>query len=117
MVRHRIAGKKLSRPTAQRVAMLRILACELIRHGRITTTQAKASEARKLAEQLITYGKKGTLHHRRLALSRVPNNEAVAKVFDELAVRYADRDGGYTRLIKIGNRKGDAAPMTLIELV
>jgi large subunit ribosomal protein L17 len=117
MVAHRIAGKKLSRPTAQRIALLRSLASELIRHERIRTTEAKAFEARRFVEQLITHGKKGTLHHRRLALSQVPNKQAIKKVFDDLTARYADRPGGYVRIIKLGPRKGDAAPMALLELV
>ena len=117
MVAHRIAGKKLSRPTSQRIALLRSLASELIRHERITTTEAKATEARRFVERLITHGKKGTLHHRRLALSQVPNKQAIKKVFDDLTLRYADRPGGYVRIIKLGPRKGDAAPMALLELV
>ena len=117
MVRHRIAGKKLGRPKDQRVALLRGLAADLVRHERITTTEAKAVEARRLVEKLITHGKDGSLHHRRLALSQVPNLVTVRKVFDDLATRYADRPGGYTRMIKLGPRKGDAALMALIELV
>lgn len=114
---HRIAGRKLGRPKSQRVALLRSLVADLIRHERIHTTEAKAKEARGLAEKLITYGKRGTLHHRRLALSRLPNKEMISKVFDDLATRYADRPGGYTRVLKVGQRKGDAAPVALIELV
>ena len=117
MVHHRVAGKKLGRPTNQRIALLRSLASEVVRHERIVTTEPKASEARKLVERLITYGKKGTLHHRRLALAQVPSTEVITKVFDDLAPRYADRSGGYTRIVKLGPRKGDAAPMALIELV
>jgi large subunit ribosomal protein L17 len=90
---------------------------ELIRHGRITTTLAKAKETRVAAEKLITHGKKGTLHHRRLALAQVPNTKVVKKVFDDVAPRYAERAGGYTRIIKLGPRQGDAAAMALIELV
>jgi large subunit ribosomal protein L17 len=116
-MRHRIAGRKLGRPTSQRVALLRSLVAELIRHERIRTTEAKAKEARGLAEKLITYGKGGTLHHRRMALSRLPNEAMITKVFDDLAPRYADRLGGYTRVLKLGQRKGDAAPIALIELV
>ena len=97
--------------------MLRGLASDLIRHERITTTEAKAVETRRLVEKLITHGKEGSLHHRRLAISQVPNLVTVRKVFDVLAPRYVDRPGGYTRLIKLGPRKGDAAQMALIELV
>jgi large subunit ribosomal protein L17 len=117
MVRHRIAGKKLGRPKDQRTALLRSLASEVIRHERIVTTHAKATEARRLVDRLITHGKGGSLHQRRLALSRLPNSEVIAKVFDDLAPRYAARAGGYTRIIKLGPRKGDAAPMALVELV
>lgn len=117
MVRHRVAGKKLGRPTDQRVALLRSLASELFTHEKIVTTQAKAKEAQSMAEKMITYGKKGTLHHRRLALAQLPNNRIVSKVFDELASRYSDRAGGYTRIIKLGFRKGDAAPLAQLELV
>jgi large subunit ribosomal protein L17 len=117
MVSHRIKGKKLGRPKDQRIALLRSLASEVIRHESITTTQAKAIEARRMVERLITLGKKGTLHHRRLALSELPNQNAIGKVFGDLAFRYEDRHGGYTRLIKLGPRKGDAASMALIELV
>lgn len=117
MVEHRIAGKKLGRPTDQRIALLRSLTSEVIRHERVTTTEAKAVETRRVVERLITHGKKGTLHHRRLAQAEVPNKEVIKKVFDDLAPRYASRPGGYTRIIKLGPRKGDAAPMALIELV
>lgn len=117
MVEHRIAGKKLGRPKDQRVALLRSLASEIIKHERVTTTHAKASEARREVERLITHGKKGSLHHRRLAMASLPNKEVIKKVFDELAPRYSTRPGGCTRIIQLGPRKGDAAPMALIELV
>ena len=117
MASHRVAGRKLSRYRDQRVALLRGLTVQLILHERITTTLAKAKETRVVTEKLITHGKKGTLHHRRLALAQVPNNHGVKKVFDEVAPRYADRPGGYTRIIKLGPRQGDAAPMAMIELV
>ena len=117
MVRHRVAGRKLGRPRDQRVALLRILASELIIHEKIVTTQAKAKEAQSLAEKMITYGKKGTLHHRRLALAELPNKGIVKKVFDDLAPRYSNRPGGYTRITKLGTRKGDAAPLAQLELV
>ena len=117
MPSHRIAGRKLSRYRDQRVALLRGLTAELIRHERITTTLAKAKETRVVTEKLITHGKKGTLHHRRLALAQVPDKKVVKKVFDEVAPRYAERAGGYTRIIKLGPRQGDAAAMAIIELV
>ena len=117
MVKHCIDGKKLSRPKDQRIALLRILASQVVRHERIITTEAKAVETRRIVERLISYGKKGTLHHRRLAMAKVPNKVVIKKVFDDLAARYASRPGGYTRMIKLGPRKGDAAPTALIELV
>ncbi len=117
MASHRIAGRKLSRYRDQRVALLRGLVAELITHERITTTLAKAKETRVMAEKLITHGKKGSLHHRRLALAQVPNTRVVEKVFDDVAVRCADRAGGYTRIMKLGPRNGDAALMAIIELV
>ncbi len=117
MASHRVAGRKLSRYKDQRKALLRGLTSELIQHERITTTLAKAKETRIVAEKLITHGKKGTLHHRRLALAQVPNKTVVKKVFDEVAPRYADRAGGYTRIIKLGRRQGDGAEIAVIELV
>ena len=117
MVRHRVAGKKLSRPESQRTAMLRSLASDVIRHGRVITTEAKASETRRVVERLVTHGKKGTLHHRRLVSAQISSKHVINKLFDELAPQYASRPGGYTRIIKLGPRKGDAAPMALVELV
>ena len=117
MASHRIAGRKLSRYKDQRISLLRGLTVELILHERITTTLAKAKETRVVTEKLITHGKKGTLHPRRLAMAQVPNKRVVKKVFDEVAPRYAERPGGYTRIIKLGPRQGDAAPMAMIELV
>ena len=117
MASHRVTGRKLSRYRDQRTALLRGLAGELIRHERITTTLAKAKETRIVAEKLITHGKKGTLHHRRLALAQLPNKTVVKKVFDDVALRYAERAGGYTRIIRLGRRQGDGAQMAVIELV
>ena len=117
MASHRVAGRKLSRHIDQRVPLLRGLVAELMTHERITTTHAKAKETRVIAEKLITHGKKGNLHHRRLAMAQVPNSRVVKKVFDDLAARYADREGGYTRVLKLGPRNGDAAEMAIIELV
>ena len=117
MPSHRIAGRKLSRYRDQRISLLRGLTAQLIQHERITTTLAKAKETRVVAEKLITHGKKGTLHHRRLALSQVPNKTVVKKVFDELGPKYAERPGGYTRITKLGPRQGDGAQMAVIELV
>lgn len=117
MASHRVSGRNLSRKKDQRRALLRGLTSELVQHERITTTLAKAKETRIVAEKLITHGKKGTLHHRRLALSQVPNKKVVKKVFDDLSQRYADRPGGYTRITKLGPRQGDGAQMAVIELV
>ena len=117
MASHRVSGRNLSRKKDQRRALLRSLTSELVQHERITTTLAKAKETRIVAEKLITHGKKGTLHHRRLALSQIPNKKVVKKVFDDLSPRYAERQGGYTRIIKLGPRQGDGAQMAVIELV
>ena len=117
MPSHCVTGRKLSRYRDQRIALLRGLVSELIIHERITTTLAKAKETRRVAEKLITHGKKGTLHHRRLALAQVPDKSTVAKVFDDVAPRYTQREGGYTRIVKLGPRQGDAAAMAVIELV
>jgi large subunit ribosomal protein L17 len=117
MASHRVKGRKLSRYRDQRVALLRGLVSELIIHERITTTLAKAKETRVEAEKLITHGKKGSLHHRRLALAELPRKRVIEKVFDDVAQRYADRPGGYTRIVKLGPRQGDAAEMAVIELV
>lgn len=116
-MRHRVAGRRLGRPSDQRKALYRGLVRDLLIHERIQTTTAKAKEARGLAEKFITYGKKGTLHHRRLALAFLPDEEVVAKVFDQLSQRYADRPGGYTRVLKLGPRESDGAPMAILELV
>ncbi len=117
MASHRVTGRNLSRKKDQRTALLRGLTVELIQHERIVTTLAKAKETRVVAEKLITHGKKGTLHHRRLALSRIPNKKVVKKVFDDLSDRFAERPGGYTRITKLGPRQGDGAQMAVIELV
>lgn len=116
-MRHKIAGRKLSRPTAHRIAMLRTAVTDLLRHETLQTTDAKAREIRRMAEKIITRGKRGTLHDRRQAAALLTDKRIVQKLFDELAPRYEDRPGGYTRLIKLGNRNGDAAPMAIVELV
>jgi large subunit ribosomal protein L17 len=117
MASHRVSGRRLSRYKDQRKALMRGLTCELIKHEKITTTLAKAKETRIVAEKLITHGKKGNLHHRRLALAQIPDKKVVEKVFDDIAQRYATRPGGYTRITKLGPRQGDAAQMAVIELV
>lgn len=116
-MRHKVAGRKLDRPTEHRQAMYRNLVTDLLRYEKITTTEAKAKEVRGLAEKMITLGKKGGLHSLRQALSFILDKKVVAKVFTELAPRYAERPGGYTRLTKLGPRLGDGAPMVQLELV
>ena len=114
---HRKTGRKLGRTSAHRKALFRNMVTSLLEHEQIRTTDAKAKELRGVAERMITLGKKGTLHARRNALRTIRSKEVTAKVFDELADRYKDRPGGYTRVIKLGQRPGDAAPMSIIELV
>ena len=114
---HRKTGRKLGRTSAHRKALFRNMVTSLLEHEQIRTTDAKAKELRGVAERMITLGKKGTLHARRNALRTIRSKEVTSKVFDELAERYKDRPGGYTRVIKLGQRPGDAAPMSIIELV
>lgn len=116
-MRHRVAGRKLGRSSAHRKALFRNLVTELFRHEKIRTTEAKAKAIRPQAERLITLARRGDLHSRRLASRDVQDPEILRKLFDELAERYAGREGGYTRLYKLGLRKGDAAPVVLISLV
>ncbi|MEK9658930.1 MAG: 50S ribosomal protein L17 [Chloroflexota bacterium] len=116
-MRHRVSGRTLGRRTAHREAMLQNIVAQLIKRERISTTEARAKEARLLAERMITKGKGGSLNDRRLAQATLTDKEAVSKLFDELAPRYAERTGGYTRILKLGPRKGDSAPMALLELV
>lgn len=126
-MRHRVAGRRLNRSKGHRTALRRTLVTELFRHERIRTTEAKAKVIRGQAEKLITLAKRGLeaeettpergVHARRVAGGRLNDPEIVRKLFDELGPRYADRPGGYTRIIKLGPRKGDAAPMAVIELV
>ncbi len=116
-MRHKIAGRKLSRPTAHRLSMLRTTVTDLIRYETLRTTEAKAREVRRMAEKVITHAKKGTLHHRRQASALLTDEAMVRKLFDELAPRYESRPGGYTRMVKLGPRKGDAAPQAVLELL
>lgn len=116
-MRHKVAGRKLGRGTAHRMLMLRGLVTDLLRHESIQTTEPKAKEAKRLAEKVITRAKKGTLHQRRQAASFLTDEKVVAKLFDEIGPRFDERPGGYTRIIKIGPRKGDASPMARLELV
>ena len=114
---HRINGRKLGRPTDHRLAMFRNLVTDLLKYEKIITTEAKAKEMRGFAERMITLGKKGGLPARRRVLGFVYDKAVVDKIFDDLAERYADRPGGYTRVVKLGPRGGDAARMAQIELV
>jgi len=116
-LRHRVAGRKLSRPTAQRWALYRNLVADLVKYEKIVTTEAKAKEIRGLAEKMITLGKEGSLASRRRALSFVTDKKLVAKIFSELAPRYAERAGGYTRIVKLGRRVGDGARLAQIQMV
>lgn len=116
-MRHRVGHRKLQRGTGHRNALLRNLAASLIKHEQITTGVAKAKELRPYVEKLITLAKRGGLSNRRLAQSRLMDDAQLAKLFDVLAERYKDRNGGYTRIIKAGYRASDAAPVAVIELV
>ncbi len=116
-MRHKVAGRKLGRSTAHRRALYRNLVTDLLGYEKIVTTEAKAKEVRGLAEKMITLGKKGGLHSRRQALSFIIDKTVVEKVFDEMAERYAERPGGYTRTVKLGPRLGDGASMVKLELV
>lgn len=116
-MRHRVKTVKLGRTSQHRDAMLSNMVGSLIHHNRITTTLAKAKAVRPLAEKIVTLGKKGTLHHRRLALAELGDQAAVKKLFTEIAPRFQERKGGYTRILKLGPRRSDAAPMALIEWV
>ena len=116
-MRHRVGGRKLGRTSSHRTAMFRNMAAALIKHEQITTTLPKAKELRPYVEKLITLAKKGQLSHRRLAHARLLDDAQLAKLFDVLGPRYAEREGGYTRVVKAGMRTSDAAPMAIIELV
>lgn len=109
--------RKLGRPTAHRKAMLRNQTTDLLREGRITTTLNRAKETRRMAEKMITLGKRGDLHARRQALAYIYDESVVTELFDNIAPRYADRNGGYTRILKLGPRQGDTAEMVFLELV
>lgn len=116
-MRHNKAGRRLGRKTSHREAMFRNMVTSLLNHEKITTTDAKAKEIRVVAERMITLGKRGDLHSMRLAASVIREKSVVFKLFSTIAPRYKDRPGGYTRIIKLGARQGDAAPISLIELV
>ena len=116
-MRHRNKGRKLSRTSTHRRATLRNLATSLFLHERIETTTAKAKELRPFAERLITLARRGDIHARRVAGRKIQDRDVLGKLFDDIAPRYAERPGGYTRILKVDRRKGDAAEMSLIELV
>ncbi|WP_299307077.1 50S ribosomal protein L17 [uncultured Croceicoccus sp.] len=116
-MRHKMSGRKLQRKTGHRKALLRNMAAALIKHEQIKTTTPKARELRPYIEKLITLAKKGGLSNRRLAQARLMDDTQLVKLFDTLATRYADREGGYTRIVKAGFRASDAAPIAIIELV
>ncbi len=114
-MRHRVKGRKFGREKAHRKLMLRNLVISLIEHERINTTQAKAKEMRSLVERMITYGKKGSNHHRKLAYKVLQDRSIVKRLFDDISPRFKEIEGGYTRVLKNGYRKGDRAPMAIIE--
>ena len=109
--------RKLGRPTAHRKAMLRNQVTDLLREGRITTTITRAKETRRMAEKMITLGKRGDLHARKQALAYIYDEDVVTELFDNIAPKYAERNGGYTRILKLGQRRGDTAEMVFLELV
>ena len=109
--------RKLGLPTDQRIAMLRSLVTSLLKHGKIETTVTRAKETKRLAEKMITLGKRGDLHARRQVLAFVTEEEVVRDLFENIAPKYAERNGGYTRILKTGPRRGDAAEMVILELV
>src|SRR5881296_1425258 len=116
-MRHRVAGVKLGRTAAHRRALFRNLVTALLEHEVVRTTDAKAKELRRWGDRMITLGKQGTLHARRRAATVVQRSSVLKKLFDEIAPRYGARAGGYTRVVKLGTRHGDAAPLSLVELV
>jgi large subunit ribosomal protein L17 len=116
-MRHQLAGRKLNRPTSHRNALLRNLVKDLLTHESIRTTEPKAKETRRAAEKIITLGKQGTVAARRQAISYLNDKDIAARVFDDIAPRFAGRNGGYTRILKLGRRQGDGAPMARLELL
>ncbi|HQM79978.1 MAG TPA: 50S ribosomal protein L17 [Candidatus Syntrophosphaera sp.] len=116
-MRHRVEGRKFGRETDQRRLMMNNLVKSMIEHGQITTTLAKAKEMRRYVERVVTYGKNDTIHSRRLAYRVLGDRTLVKKLFTEIAPTFQDRNGGYTRIIKAGYRRGDSAPMAVIQFV
>ena len=117
LLRHKISGRQFGRASGPRRAMFRIMVTDLLRHGQIKTTVAKAKAIRPLTEKMVTLGKGGTLHDRRQAAAFITDKSVVKAVFDEIAPRFEERNGGYTRITRLGVRSGDAAEMALIELI
>jgi len=116
-MRHRVKGRQLSRTASHRRALLRNMATSLFRHDRVVTTEAKAKELRPYAERLITLARRGDLHARRLAERRIRDRDTLHRLFSEIGPRFASRPGGYTRILKLGHRKGDGAELARIELL
>ncbi|HQB97676.1 MAG: 50S ribosomal protein L17 [Candidatus Cloacimonadaceae bacterium] len=116
-MRHRVEGRKFGRETDARRLMMRNLVKSMVEHGQINTTLAKAKEMRRFVERVVTYGKNNTVHSRRLAYSVLGDRDLVKKLFDDIAPAFANRNGGYTRVIKAGFRRGDNAPMAIIQFV
>jgi large subunit ribosomal protein L17 len=115
-MRHKVKGRKLGTDASHTKAMLKSLAGALLTHERIKTTEARAKEVRGLVDKVITWAKRGDVHARRLAIAAIGDKQLIAKIFDE-SERFEDRQGGYTRILKLGPRKGDSAPMVIMELV
>lgn len=116
-MRHRVSGRKLGRPTDQRLSLYRNLITDLFRYGKLRTTEPKAKEIQGQAEKLITLARRGDLHARRLVLARLYDARVAHKLFDQIGPKLTERPGGYTRIVKLGRRLGDGAPMAQIELV
>jgi large subunit ribosomal protein L17 len=116
-MRHRKSGRRLGRTGSHKKAMFRNMVTSVFEHERIVTTTPKAKEVRKVVDKMITLAKRGDLHAKRQAMSFIQSRDVVAKLFDEISVQFADRNGGYTRIIQTGQRRGDAAPMAILELV
>jgi large subunit ribosomal protein L17 len=116
-MKHAVAGRRFDMPTDQRIAMFRSLVTQVLKHDSIQTTEARAKEVKPLVDKMVTLGKRGTLHARRQALAYIYEPDVVERLFNEIAPRYTARPGGYTRVLKIGQRKGDGAMMAQLELV
>ncbi|MCX7771395.1 MAG: 50S ribosomal protein L17 [Proteobacteria bacterium] len=116
-MRHQRKTRTLGRNTSHRIAMIKNMVVSLIKNGRIETTEARAREARRFAEKMVTLGKRGDLHSRRLAFAFLRDDDALTKLFSEIAPKFNNRKGGYTRILKLGNRLGDSAPVALLEWI